>query len=129
MKGSENAQLVNNGTINLGTQGSADTGLIAMELDASAGPDALIENNGVINIYTNDSYAFSQLGAYGRVVNTGTVNFDDGVTGSGLIKQPAKEASITGTSVNTINTTGRGAAAGEDPVVVTPRDDVSEPAV
>ncbi|ELE9878962.1 autotransporter domain-containing protein, partial [Salmonella enterica] len=87
MNGGNNAQLVNNGTINLGTENTTDTGMIAMQLDASATSDAVIENNGTINIYANDSYAFSVLGAQGHVVNNGTVVIADGVTGSGLIKQ------------------------------------------
>ena len=87
MEGSNNAQLVNNGTINLGTEGSTDTGLIGMQLDANATADAVIENNGTINIYANDTFAFSVLGSQGHVVNNGTVVIADGVTGSGLIKQ------------------------------------------
>mgnify|MGYP000905515195 CR=1 FL=1 len=34
MKGSQNAQLVNNGTINLGTAGTTESGMVAMQLDA-----------------------------------------------------------------------------------------------
>ena len=87
MEGNNNAQLVNKGIINLGTEGTTDTGLIGMQLDANATADAVIENNGTINIYANDSYAFSVLGTNGHVVNNGTVVIADGVTGSGLIKQ------------------------------------------
>lgn len=86
MYGSKNAQLVNNGTINLGTEGTADTGMTAMALDANAATDAVIENNGTINIYADNSYAFSVAGA-GHIVNNGTVVIADGVEGSGLIKQ------------------------------------------
>ncbi|MBU9843875.1 hypothetical protein, partial [Rahnella ecdela] len=89
MNGSKNAQLVNNGTINLGTAGNAnnESGLIAMQLDGGATNDAIMENDGIINIHTNDSYAFSKLGANGRVVNTGAINIDSNVTGSGIVKQ------------------------------------------
>ena len=87
MEGDKNAQLVNNGTINLGTAGTTDTGMIGMQLDANATADAVIENNGTINIFANDSFAFSALGTVGHVVNNGTVVIADGVTGSGLIKQ------------------------------------------
>ncbi|EOW6186535.1 autotransporter domain-containing protein [Escherichia coli] len=87
MEGDKNAQLVNNGTINLGTEGTTDTGMIGMQLDANATADAVIENNGTINIFANDSFAFSVLGTEGHVVNNGTVVIADGVTGSGLIKQ------------------------------------------
>ena len=87
MEGNNNAQLVNEGVINLGTEGTTDAGLIAMQLDANATADAVIENNGTINIYANDSFAFSVLGTNGHVVNNGTVVIADGVTGSGLIKQ------------------------------------------
>lgn len=81
MEGDKNAQLVNNGTINLGTAGTTDTGMIGMQLDANATADAVIENNGTINIFANDSFAFSVLGTVGHVVNNGTVVIADGVTG------------------------------------------------
>ncbi|EIA5319460.1 EntS/YbdA MFS transporter [Escherichia coli] len=87
MEGNKNAQLINNGTINLGAQGTTDTGMIGMLLDSSATADAVIENNGTINIYANNSFAFSMLGSVGHLVNNGTVTIADGVTGSGLIKQ------------------------------------------
>ncbi|MFP2679028.1 autotransporter domain-containing protein [Escherichia coli] len=87
MEGDKNAQLVNKGTINLGTEGTTDTGMIGMQLDANATADAVIENNGTINIFANDSFAFSVLGTEGHVVNNGTVVIADGVTGSGLIMQ------------------------------------------
>ncbi|WP_201084505.1 hypothetical protein, partial [Salmonella enterica] len=50
----------------------------------------VIENNGTINIYASNSYAFSQLGSNGHIVNNGTVYIDDSVTGSGFIKQSGK---------------------------------------
>lgn len=87
MEGGKNTQLVNNGTINLGEVGTTDTGMIGMQLDASATADAVIENNGTININASNSFAFSVLGTEGHVVNNGTVVIADGVTGSGLIKQ------------------------------------------
>ena len=85
MNGSNNAQLVNKGTINLGTEGTAQSGMIALQLDANATTNALIQNDGTINIYAKDSFAFSKLGANGRVVNNGTVNLAG--AGAGLIKQ------------------------------------------
>ncbi|EEJ1576885.1 autotransporter domain-containing protein [Salmonella enterica subsp. enterica] len=97
MYGGKNAQLVNNNTINLGTEGTTDTGMVAMALDKNATANAVIENNGTINIYANNSYAFSVAGA-GHVVNNGTVVIADGVTGSGIIKQ--------GDSVNVEGTNG-----------------------
>ncbi|HFV9730075.1 TPA: autotransporter adhesin BigA [Salmonella enterica subsp. enterica serovar Yarrabah] len=97
MYGGKNAQLVNNNTINLGTEGTTDTGMVAMALDKNATADAVIENNGTINIYANNSYAFSVAGA-GHVVNNGTVVIADGVTGSRIIKQ--------GDSVNVEGTNG-----------------------
>ncbi|QCR36602.1 autotransporter domain-containing protein [Nissabacter sp. SGAir0207] len=97
MKGSSNAQLVNNGTINLGTEGTSDTGMVAMQLDANATADAVLENNGTINIYASDSYAFSQLGDNGRIVNNGTVNLEG--TGSGLVKE--SDVEIAGVNGNT----------------------------
>ncbi|MBJ9228511.1 hypothetical protein GHT39_22950, partial [Citrobacter braakii] len=87
MKGSNTSQLVNNGTINLGTESTVDvnSGMIAMQLDAKATADAVIENNGAINIYAKDSYAFSRLGANGRIINNGTVLLEG--AGSGLVKE------------------------------------------
>ncbi|EDX6249123.1 autotransporter domain-containing protein [Salmonella enterica subsp. diarizonae] len=84
------AKMVNNGTINVGTQGTEQTGMIGMQLESDAKADAVIENNGTINIYANNSYAFSQLGSNGHIVNNGTVYIDDSVTGSGFIKQNDK---------------------------------------
>ncbi|EYD86042.1 putative entS/YbdA MFS transporter [Escherichia coli 1-176-05_S3_C2] len=104
MEGNNNAQLVNKGIINLGTEGTTDTGLIGMQLDANATADAVIENNGTINIYANDSYAFSMLGTNGHVVNNGTVVIADGVTGSGLIKQ-GDSVNVEGINGNNGNST------------------------
>ncbi|QPK01172.1 autotransporter adhesin BigA [Enterobacter mori] len=101
MYGSKNAQLVNNGTINLGTTGTTDTGMVAMALDANATADAVIENNGTINIHASNSYAFSVAGA-GHVVNNGTVVIDPTVTGSGLIKQ-GDTVNVEGTNGNNGN--------------------------
>nr|WP_072569190.1 autotransporter outer membrane beta-barrel domain-containing protein [Enterobacter sp. SA187] len=97
MKGSNNAQLVNNGTINLGTAGTTESGMVAMQLDANATADAVIENNGAINIYASNSYAFSKLGANGRIVNNGTVNLEG--SGSGLVKESGVE--VAGVNGNT----------------------------
>ncbi|WP_152960092.1 autotransporter outer membrane beta-barrel domain-containing protein, partial [Trabulsiella odontotermitis] len=91
-------QAVNNGTINLGTEGGSDSGLIGMQLGADATEDAVIENNGTINIYADNSYAFSKAGANGHVVNNGTVYIADDVTGSGLIAQDS--ATIEGLNGN-----------------------------
>ncbi|EHX6401179.1 autotransporter adhesin BigA, partial [Salmonella enterica subsp. enterica serovar Aba] len=84
------AKMVNNGTINVGTVGTTQTGMVGMQLESDAKSDAVIENNGTINIYASNSYAFSQLGSNGHIVNNGTVYIDDSVTGSGFIKQDGK---------------------------------------
>lgn len=84
------AKMVNNGTINVGTVGTTQTGMVGMQLESDAKSDAVIENNGTINIYASNSYAFSQLGSNGHIVNNGTVYIDDNVTGSGFIKQDGK---------------------------------------
>ncbi|MDI5448878.1 hypothetical protein MJL27_25745, partial [Salmonella enterica subsp. enterica serovar Anatum] len=42
---------VNNGTINVGTVGTTQTGMVGMQLESDAKSDAVIENNGTINIY------------------------------------------------------------------------------
>ena len=84
------AKMVNNGTINVGTEGTTQTGMVGMQLESDAKSDAVIENNGIINIYASNSYAFSQLGSNGHIVNNGTVYIDDNVAGSGFIKQDGK---------------------------------------
>ncbi|EBY0371621.1 autotransporter domain-containing protein, partial [Salmonella enterica subsp. enterica serovar Toulon] len=84
------AKMVNNGTINVGTEGTTQTGMVGMQLESDAKSDAVIENNGTINIYASNSYAFSQLGSNGHIVNNGTVYIDDSVTDSGFIKQSDK---------------------------------------
>ncbi|ALR76322.1 hypothetical protein [[Enterobacter] lignolyticus] len=86
MKGSNATQLINNGTISLGEQGNAagESGMIAMQLTSGATADALMENNGTINIYADNSYAFDRMGANGRIINNGLVNIEG--TGSGLVK-------------------------------------------
>ncbi|EDP8670396.1 autotransporter adhesin BigA [Salmonella bongori] len=84
------AKMVNNGTINVGTEGTSQTGMVGMQLESDAKSDGVIENNGTINIYASNSYAFSQLGSNGHIVNNGTVYIDDSVTGSGFIKQTGK---------------------------------------
>ncbi|PAO15817.1 autotransporter adhesin BigA, partial [Enterobacter cloacae] len=90
MSASGSAKMVNNGTLNLGTRGTTDTGMVGMQLESNATSSAVVENNGTINIYANNSWAFSQLGSDGHIVNNGTVYIEDGVTGSGLIRQSDK---------------------------------------
>ncbi|MEI9543193.1 hypothetical protein, partial [Citrobacter braakii] len=115
MKGSQNAQLVNNGTINLGTTGTDETGMIAMQLDANATADAVIENNGAINIYAKDSYAFSRLGANGRIINNGTVLLEG--TGSGLVKESGVTVEGSGTGGNGTETHAASWTLPTDPTV------------
>ncbi|ENA7289861.1 autotransporter domain-containing protein [Escherichia coli] len=81
------AKMVNNNIINVGTEGTSETGMVGMQLESNAKADAVIENNGTINIYASDSFAFSQLGSAGHIVNNGIVYIDDSVTGSGIFKQ------------------------------------------
>lgn len=90
--------IVNNNIINLGTKGTTDSGLIAMELAASAADGSVLENNGTINIYAKNSFAFSKLGSNGRVINNGTVMIDSDATGSGVIKQPVQADTIEGSA-------------------------------
>ncbi|MDM6730149.1 autotransporter outer membrane beta-barrel domain-containing protein [Citrobacter braakii] len=115
MKGSQNAQLVNNGSINLGTAGTDETGMIAMQLDANATADAVIENNGAINIYAKDSYAFSRLGANGRIINNGTVLLEG--TGSGLVKESGVTVEGSGTGGNGTETHAASYTLPTDPTV------------
>lgn len=98
--GSADGKAINNGIINLGTTGTADSGMVAMRLGASAGSAAVLENNGTINIFANDSFAFSREGVGGRIINNGNVVIADGVTGSGIIKQP-ELASVIESGVHT----------------------------
>ncbi|WP_417642805.1 autotransporter domain-containing protein [Enterobacter kobei] len=117
MKGSQNAQLVNNGTINLGTAGTTESGMVAMQLDAKATADAVIENNGAINIYAKDSYAFSKLGENGRIVNNGTVTLAG--EGSGLIQQSAVPMEGKGTGGNGTETHAATYTLPTDPTAAT----------
>lgn len=89
-----NAKMVNNGTINVGTEGTTQTNMVGMQLESDAKADAVIENNGTINIYASNSYAFSQLGSNGHIVNNGTVYIDSSVSGSGFIKQDGKPSRV-----------------------------------
>ncbi|EKB9456970.1 autotransporter adhesin BigA [Salmonella enterica] len=95
-----NAKMVNNGTINVGTKGTSQTNMVGMQLESDAKTDAVIENNGTINIYANNSYAFSQLGSNGHIVNNGTVYIDSSVSGSGFIKQDGKTIEGSGENGN-----------------------------
>ncbi|HBC5730618.1 TPA: hypothetical protein KEV31_004638 [Escherichia coli] len=84
----QNSKAINNGIINLGEKGDdSSTDLVAMQLSSNATDDAVLENNGTINIYAKNSYAFSKLGEQGRIINNGTVMIDAAATGSGIIKQ------------------------------------------
>lgn len=49
------AKMVNNNIINVGTEGTSETGMVGMQLESNAKADAVIENNGTINIYASDS--------------------------------------------------------------------------
>ncbi|HCM1975427.1 TPA: autotransporter adhesin BigA [Salmonella enterica subsp. houtenae serovar 47:z36:-] len=95
-----NAKMVNNGTINVGTKGTSQTNMVGMQLESDAKTDAVIENNGTINIYASNSYAFSQLGSNGHIVNNGTVYIDSSVSGSGFIKQDGKTIEGSGENGN-----------------------------
>ncbi|ECF6072813.1 autotransporter adhesin BigA [Salmonella enterica subsp. houtenae] len=94
------AKMVNNGTINVGTEGTSQTNMVGMQLESDAKADAVIENNGTINIYASNSYAFSQLGSNGHIVNNGTVYIDSSVSGSGFIKQDGKTIEGSGENGN-----------------------------
>ncbi|EJJ4342564.1 autotransporter domain-containing protein [Salmonella enterica] len=87
---------VNNGTITLGEAGNPDaaTGMVGMLLGANTAADSVMENNGTIQINANNSFAFSKEGNNGRIINNGIVSIADGVTGSGIIKQPGLADSI-----------------------------------
>ncbi|EPB2022014.1 hypothetical protein ACRB90_004616 [Escherichia coli] len=91
---SGNGKAINNGTINLGVKNTGDSGMVAMQLSSDAGANAVLENNGFININANNSFAFSKYGDNGRIINNGAVNIAAGVTGSGIIKQPELAGSI-----------------------------------
>lgn len=94
------SQAVNNGTINLGTKDGTDSGLIGMQLAANATNGSVIENNGTINIYADNSYAFSKLGENGHVVNNGTVYIDDGAEGSALFAPASADTTLEGLNGN-----------------------------
>ncbi|HCA3485980.1 TPA: autotransporter adhesin BigA [Salmonella enterica subsp. enterica serovar Ball] len=126
------AKMVNNGTINVGTEGTSQTGMVGMQLESDAKSDGVIENNGTINIYASNSYAFSQLGSNGHIVNNGTVYIDDSVTGSGFIKQDGKTIEGSGqngdgTEVHYVDFTAPGEPTIDDGINTFTTDDASTP--
>ncbi|VEB53034.1 BigA [Salmonella enterica subsp. enterica] len=56
------AKMVNNGTINVGTVGTTQTGMVGMQLESDAKSDAVIENNGTINIYASQLLRLQPVG-------------------------------------------------------------------
>ncbi|EBS6870723.1 autotransporter domain-containing protein [Salmonella enterica] len=126
------AKMVNNGTINVGTEGTSQTGMVGMQLESDAKSDGVIENNGTINIYASNSYAFSQLGSNGHIVNNGTVYIDDSVTGSGFIKQDGKTIEGSGengdgTEVHYVDFTAPGEPTVDDGASAVTTGDASTP--
>lgn len=67
-------RLENLGTINLGSVGTTDTHMTAMKLGPNASHEAVITNNGVINIHANKSHAFGILSGNSQLLNIGEVN-------------------------------------------------------
>ncbi len=64
MRTDSESRLVNRGIINLGEEGSADSGQVAMMMGKDATSSAVILNDekGEINVYSSNSYAFAILG-------------------------------------------------------------------
>ena len=59
MRSNADSQLVNRGVINLGVEGTTDTGMVAMVLGPNARGAAIVnDTSGVINIYARKSHAF-----------------------------------------------------------------------
>ena len=105
------SRLINRGTINLGEEGTADTGMVAMQLsrwgESGSHPEgvmpkaqsAVILNDfsGRIHIYAKDSYAFSiedgQEHKIGYLINRGDVQVKCGDrTRCGVFKDPYTQA-------------------------------------
>ena len=80
MRTDSESRLVNRGIINLGEEGSTDSGQVAMMMGKDAMSSAVILNDekGEINVYSSNSYAFAILGDdfyHNRVlINRGKVN-------------------------------------------------------
>jgi len=73
MHGTHGATVINAGTINLGTStGMNGHGMVAMQSDGSA----TLNNSatGIINIYSDYSFAFKMAAGEGRLINNGRVN-------------------------------------------------------
>jgi putative surface-exposed virulence protein len=98
MRGGAGAQLINSstGVINVGTEGTTNTNMIGMQFSSEANANSVIQNDGTINIYASNSYAFANMGA-GHVVNNGTVYIDPTVTGSAIIAPTSTSTVISGT--------------------------------
>ncbi|MGK0599890.1 autotransporter domain-containing protein [Yokenella regensburgei] len=75
MRGGAGAQLINSstGVINVGTEGTTNTGMTAMQFSSEANDSSVIQNDGTINIYASNSAAFANMGA-GHVVNNASMN-------------------------------------------------------
>ncbi|WP_425348224.1 autotransporter domain-containing protein [Yokenella regensburgei] len=98
MRGGAGAQLINSstGVINVGTEGTTNTNMIGMQFSSEANANSVIQNDGTINIYASNSYAFANMGA-GHVVNNGTVYIDPTVTGSAIMAPTSTSTVISGT--------------------------------
>lgn len=100
------------GVINVGSEGTKSTNMTGMLLQANSNAKAMVLNQGIINVNASNSYAFSKEGANGRIINTGTVNFADGITGSGLIRQPGVSPETTLPDDVTLSTVNRNVISG-----------------
>ena len=68
------------GTINVGSQGATGTNNIGMLLDGDV--EGSIINDGIINVYSQDSYGMYVNNENGTLTNNGTINVQAGATGS-----------------------------------------------
>lgn len=98
MRGGAGAQLINSstGVINVGTEGTTNTNMTAMQFSSEATDSSVIQNDGTINIYASNSAAFANMGA-GHVVNNGTVYIDPNVTGSSIMASSSTNKTLSGT--------------------------------
>ena len=87
------------GIINVGSAGGTGTNNIGMLLDGDV--EGSIINDGIINVYTQNSYGMFVNNENGTLTNNGTINILSGATGSVAIY--AQKGSVTNSKNGTIN--------------------------
>ena len=73
MRSDSDSQLINRGTLNLGTRGTRDIGMTGMMLGKGATGVILNDTEGIIHVHARQSHAFSMASEHGLLLNRGQV--------------------------------------------------------